>query len=79
MLNASVLNVAKILPGYWYVRAVDILSGAQEGTMGDFWVCVGVEAGFFAILLAITIILRSRHPKRKRFKAQATAKACSDP
>jgi ABC-2 type transport system permease protein len=75
MLNASVLNVAKILPGYWYVRAVDILSGAQEGIMGDFWVCIGVQAGFFAIFLAITIILRSHHPKRKRVKAQATAKA----
>lgn len=75
MLNAGVLNVAKILPGYWYVRAVDILSGAQDGLMGDFWLCIGVQAGFFALLLAVTMILRSRHPKAKPVKAGATAKA----
>ena len=75
MLSEGVLNVAKILPGYWYVRGIDLLCGAQEGHMGDFWLCVGVQAGFFAILLALTIIVRSRHPKKKAVKASATAQA----
>jgi len=69
------LNVAKILPGYWYVRAVNILSGAQDGTMGDFWICIGIQLGFFALLLALTIILRSRHPKTKAVRVKAAAKA----
>ena len=71
MLSPGVLSVAKVLPGYWYVKGVDILSGAQDGTMKDFRTCVGVQAGFFALLLAATIILRSRHPKAKRVKAKA--------
>ena len=71
MLSPGVLSVAKVLPGYWYVKGVDILSGAQDGTMKDFWICVGVQAGFFALLLAATIILRSRHPKAKLVKAKA--------
>lgn len=75
MLSAGVLNVAKILPGYWYVRAVNILSGAQDGTMGDFWICIGIQLGFFALLLALTIILRSRHPKTKAVRMKAAAKA----
>ena len=60
MLGNGVLTVAKFLPAYWYVKANDILSGARIGTMRDVWVCFGVEFGFFVLLLAATVIKRSR-------------------
>lgn len=66
MLDAKVLAVGKILPPYWYIRANDILSGAQTGTMRDVWICFGVEAGFFLLFLVLTILLSSRFQKIKR-------------
>ncbi len=60
MLGDGILTVAKILPAYWYVKANDILSGAQIGTMKDVWVCFAVEIGFCVVLLIATIVKRSR-------------------
>ena len=60
MLGNGILTVAKFLPAYWYVKANDILSGARIGTMRDVWVCFGVEFVFFVLLLAATVIKRSR-------------------
>ena len=64
MLDSSVLTVGKLLPGYWYVKAIDILSGAQTGTMHDIWVCFGAQAGFFLLLLILTVIVSSSQMKR---------------
>ena len=60
MLGEGVLTVAKVLPAYWYVKANDILCGRQMGTMREVWMCFAVELGFFVLLLAATIIKRSR-------------------
>ena len=66
MLNAGVLTVAKVMPGYWYVKATDILSGAREGVMGDYWACLGMQAVFFAAFLVLTVIMRSGRLKGKK-------------
>ncbi|MBQ6482970.1 MAG: ABC transporter permease [Anaerolineaceae bacterium] len=60
MLGNGILTIAKFLPAYWYIKANDILSGAQMGTMKDVWVCFAVEMGFVVVLLIATIIKRSR-------------------
>ena len=60
MLGSGILTIAKVLPAYWYVKANDILSGAQLGTMQDAWMCFAVEMGFFVLLLIGTIVKRSR-------------------
>ena len=66
LLGNGVLTFAKVLPAYWYERANDILAGAQAGSMSDVWVCFGVEAGFLALLILLTLIKFSRHPRAKQ-------------
>lgn len=64
MLDHKVLTVAKFLPAYWYIKANDILSGAQTGTMHDVWVCFGAVAGFFLLFLILTVFVSSRRMKK---------------
>ncbi len=65
MLGEGVQTVTKILPGFWYERANDLLCGDQKGTMGDVWICFAVQGGFILLFLILTIINSSRHPKVK--------------
>ena len=62
MLGEGVRTVTKILPGFWYERANDLLCGDQKGTMGDVWICFAVQGGFILLFLILTIISSSRHP-----------------
>lgn len=68
MLGEGVLKVARILPGFWYERANDILCRDQLGTMGDVWGCFAMQGGFILLFLVLTIIMLSRHPKVKSRK-----------
>lgn len=68
MLGESVQKVARILPGFWYERANDILCRDQNGTMSDVWICFAVQGGFIILFLILTILMSSRHPKLKAGK-----------
>ena len=63
MLGEGVCTVARILPGFWYERANDILCRDQLGTMGDVWICFAVQGGFILLFLILIIAMLSRHPK----------------
>ncbi|MBQ7563620.1 MAG: ABC transporter permease [Lachnospiraceae bacterium] len=56
MMDDKVLSAVRILPGYWYVRATDILSGAQTGTLQDVQNCFLIQAGFVLLFLVLTIL-----------------------
>ena len=68
LLGSGVLAVARVLPGFWYEKANDILCGDQAGTMGDVWTCFAVQGGFILLFLALTILMSARHPKAKSRK-----------
>lgn len=61
MLGEGVQTVTKILPGYWYERANDLLCGDQRGTHGDVFICFAVQGGFILLFLILTIIMSGRH------------------
>lgn len=64
MLDDKVLAVGRLLPGYWYVKAIDVLSGAQTGTMRDIRICFAALAGFFLLFLVLTIAFSSRRASK---------------
>ena len=66
MLGEGVRTVTKILPGFWYERANDLLCGEQKGTTADLWICFAVQGGFILLFLILTIINSTRHPKMKK-------------
>ncbi len=66
MLGEGVRTVTKVLPGFWYERANDLLCGEQKGTTADLWICFAVQGGFILLFLILTIINSSRHPKTKK-------------
>ena len=66
MLGNGVRTVARILPGFWYERANDILCRDQMGTMGDVWVCFAVQGGFILLFLILTVVMSGRHPRAKQ-------------
>ena len=65
MLGEGVRTVTKILPGFWYERANDLLCGDQKGSLSDVWICFAVQGGFILLFLILTIIKSSMHPKAK--------------
>ena len=73
--NPSMRTVTKILPGFWYERANDLLCGDQKGGLSDVWICFAVQGGFILIFLILTIIRSSRHPKAKVKKNNNPGKA----
>jgi ABC-2 type transport system permease protein len=66
MLGSGVLAIGKLFPVYWYVRATDLLSGAQTGTMTDVWICFGVLAGYILLFLLLTILKTAWHPRTQK-------------
>ena len=66
MLGEGVRTVARVLPGFWYERANDILCRDQMGTMGDVWACFAVQGGFILLFLILTVVMSGRHSKAKQ-------------
>ena len=71
LMGDGVMAAAKFLPAYWYEKANDILMGAQPGTMGDVWACIGVEVAFLVVLALVTVIASIR-PVRHKQKTKAS-------
>ena len=65
LLGEGVLNVARILPAYWYVRANDMLAGINNDvySIGNFMKFLGIEIAFAVVLFVVAIVI-SRMKKR---------------
>lgn len=65
MLGDGVLNVARFLPAYWYVRANDMLAGYNDDvySVGRFMEFLGIEIVFMVVLFVVAIVI-SRVKKR---------------
>ena len=58
-LGDAALNIGKLLPTYWYVKASNILM-EKEGEVlayGSFFICIGVQIAFAAALFCITLLI----------------------
>lgn len=55
ILSDSVLNVAKFLPSYWYVKACDIIYYSSEIDHNTYWSCIGIQLLFAAALFAAAL------------------------
>ncbi len=57
MLGSGVLAAAKFLPAYWYVKVVEMLSGAEVFDGSKLAVYLLIEAGFAAALLMMSLVV----------------------
>ena len=62
LLGEGVLNVARLLPAYWYVRANDMLAGANDDVYSAerFMEFLGIQIAFAVVLFAVAIIISRR-------------------
>lgn len=58
LLPAPVLDVAKFLPAYWYIRANNMLAsfGEEIFDMGFYWQCIGIQLLFAAAMFALALV-----------------------
>lgn len=58
LLSKEVLAAARFLPAYWYIRNNNVLAGFSEEafTVGDFWMGVGIQGLFAAVLFAGALV-----------------------
>lgn len=59
LLGEQILNVGKLLPAYWYVRANNMIMGADNAVYDEHevLVCIGIQALFAAAVFAITLLI----------------------
>ena len=58
LLGNGVLKVAQFLPAYWYVRLVRMVNGDIPFTAGETALALGIQVGFIAVLIMLTILVR---------------------
>lgn len=66
-LSDTVLNIARFLPGYWYVRITNMISGFSGETvsMATYRTCMGVQILFLIAIFAVFLAVSRRyHPHR---------------
>lgn len=66
MLSASVLNVGRFLPAYWYIRANNMLAGFGNEVfdLSIYRTCILIQLLFTAAIFCITLLV-SRKRKQK--------------
>ena len=66
MLSDSVLNVARFLPAYWYIRVNNMLGGFGKEVfdLKFYWLSIGIQLLFTAAIFAVTIVF-SKQRQRK--------------
>ncbi len=57
LLSEKVLAVSRFLPAYWYVKANNMLSGAETYEGGELAQCLIIEAGFAVTLLLAALVV----------------------
>lgn len=57
LLGEEILNVGRLLPAYWYVRANNMIYGADGAVFdsGEVMTCIGVQALFAAAVFAMAL------------------------
>lgn len=68
LLGEAILNAAKVLPAYWYVKANNmIMSGDGEVfNEGEIWAAIGIQALFAAAVFAAAILAAQIKKGRSR-------------
>lgn len=66
MLSVPVLNVAKFLPAYWYIRANNMLGGFGKEVfdMEFYWLCIGIQLLFTVAVFAVTIVFSKQNRQK---------------
>lgn len=66
MLPAGVLNIAKFLPAYWYIRANNMLAGFGKEVfdMGFYMECIGIQLLYVVAIFAVTAVV-TRQTRRR--------------
>lgn len=76
LLGGGVLAAARFLPAYWYVRLIRMLNGDIVFTAGEAALCLGIQAGFVAVFVLLTILVhRARYVSATPRKAAAGSAA----
>lgn len=59
LLGEEILNVGKFLPAYWYVRANNLIMGADSAVYNESEIlsCIGVQALFAAAIFAVALLV----------------------
>ncbi|MCI5620772.1 MAG: ABC transporter permease [Lachnospiraceae bacterium] len=66
-LSQGVLNVARFLPVYWYVRANNLIYGISDEvfTRDSYLMCIGIQL-LFAIALFVAYLVGNKQLKQKK-------------
>ncbi|MDO5558213.1 MAG: ABC transporter permease [Oscillospiraceae bacterium] len=61
-LGSSLLDAAKFLPAYWYIKASNMLGGAcgEVYDANEFTICIIIQVLFAAALFAVSFVLSRR-------------------
>lgn len=59
LLGEEILNIGKLFPAYWYVRANNMLYGADGAVFdkSEVMMCIGIEALFAAAIFAVALLV----------------------
>lgn len=62
LLGEQIVNMSKILPAYWYVKAVNMLSGSggEVYTAYDYNICILIQVLFAILLFACSFAVSKR-------------------
>lgn len=59
LLDETFLNIGKLFPAFWYVRANNMLYGGDSAILNynDLWLCIIIEALFATAIFVITTVV----------------------
>lgn len=59
LLGEEILNIGKFLPAYWYIRANNLIMGADSAVYNESEIlsCIGVQALFAAAIFAVALLV----------------------
>ena len=71
LLGEGVLNAARFLPAYWYVRVNNMLDGTESFDTSTILVSFAIVIGYAVLLAALTILVRKQRSVKKSVLASA--------
>lgn len=59
LLGSAALNIGKLLPAFWYVKANNILMEMEDEVFsgGKFFICLGIQLAFAAAMFGVSLVL----------------------
>lgn len=67
LLGNAAVNIGKLLPAFWYVKANNII-GEQEGEVfssGTFFSCIAVQLAFAAAIFSVSLVIAKNKRQSK--------------